>query len=527
MELYSYQERAIEKMGEWAANTGGVKGGILQLGMGLGKTRTTLTYVKRTFDGTPTLVITTLANLKTWADEIEKWFKGEFPYVLLHGSEVNSIEDVTDEQIQGAYVVLTTYDTAKMFYKKVRNLRCTIGYGRVDPVMRTQEEVKNGKLKVMYATKPATLGCESGCLFFSKKWKNVVLDEAQEIRTLSTIKARAIIGITGDAYFCLSGTPVVNSADDLYSQFLFMGYQAPLKVFERSNTAPHILAVSKEESGVSFTKLNFESVTVELSEAERVVYDRLLHALRASLHHAMMDTGNIMSTDALSFFTWLRAYCACPYTLSTEAKDSAERIEKFMKVLSEEQIDLLNNMDLMIYGSNKLKAIKEVVETIRSRGEKTIIFSGSASALECIRMVLGEERTVLISGDTTKTRKKRDDAIEKFKGDDADVLLMTYQIGSTGLNLTCANNIVLTDPYWNLATEYQAIARAHRIGQEKDVNVYTMIAKNTIETHILRIQKRKQEIIENSHGVATTTHRVQDKKLAREVLEAIMSDTPI
>ena len=100
----------------------------------------------------------------------------------------------------------------------------------------------------------------------------------------------------------------------------------------------------------------------------------------------------------------------------------------------------------------------------------------------------------LLTGSTEK--EKRLQMVEAFQGDDVPVFLISLKAGGTGLNLTAADMVIHYDPWWNLAAENQATDRTHRIGQTKQVSVFKLIAKGTIEENIVKLQERKKELAE-------------------------------
>ncbi len=153
-------------------------------------------------------------------------------------------------------------------------------------------------------------------------------------------------------------------------------------------------------------------------------------------------------------------------------------------------------------GSAKLEACIELVERAAEGGHKILLFSQFVSMLEIIRQELAKRELsfYMISGETSK--EKRLKLVKKFNEDDTRVFLISLKAGGVGLNLTGADVVIHYDPWWNLAVQNQATDRAHRIGQDKKVTVYQLIAKGSVEEKIRKIQESKKELLEEIVGGA-------------------------
>ncbi|WEV75836.1 SNF2-related protein [Bifidobacterium sp. ESL0800] len=144
--------------------------------------------------------------------------------------------------------------------------------------------------------------------------------------------------------------------------------------------------------------------------------------------------------------------------------------------------------------SAKLDAIEELVSSCQDAGRKMLIFSQFTSFLDLIAERLRKNHVAynVITGATPK--RKRLELVDQFNADDTPVFLISLKAGNTGLNLTGACVVVHADPWWNAAAQEQATDRAHRIGQTQDVNVYQIVAKDTIEERILKMQQSKSDL---------------------------------
>ena len=162
-----------------------------------------------------------------------------------------------------------------------------------------------------------------------------------------------------------------------------------------------------------------------------------------------------------------------------------------------------------------MEACVELIETIASSRKKMLLFSSFTSVLDSLRDKLSEKgiSSYTIQGSTPKEERVR--LVERFQMDDTPVFLISLRAGGTGLNLTAAEAVIHFDPWWNLSAQNQATDRAHRIGQNKTVSVYSLIMKNSIEEKIVKLQQEKKNLadvfVEDSHG--SITNMSQDEIL--------------
>ena len=154
--------------------------------------------------------------------------------------------------------------------------------------------------------------------------------------------------------------------------------------------------------------------------------------------------------------------------------------------------------------STKMKGAMEVIESVIEREEKVLVFSSFTSTLDLLEEMLNHHniKYYKLTGQTSKEERRR--LVDAFQNDKTGVFLMSLKAAGVGLNLTAAQNVIHFDPWWNVSAENQATDRTHRIGQTKDVNVFKLIMKNSIEEKILKMQEAKKELsdmfIEGSTG---------------------------
>jgi len=315
------------------------------------------------------------------------------------------------------------------------------------------------------------------------RWDTVVLDEAQTIKNPDSQVARAAFRLDGAQRIALTGTPVENRLDDLWSQMRFVepgllgerqefieSFADPIARGDshvalalRQRIRPFVLRRLKKEVAPELPPRTELVLRCELSAEERVVYD----AIRATTLPDVMQTlerggGVIAALEAL--LRLRQAACHRGLIPGQEADTSA-----------------------------KVELLLELVSELVSEGHKVLVFSQWTSMLDRIEPHFTREAIAFarLDGSTAD----RGAVVDGFQDPDGPpVLLLSLKAGGTGLNLTAADHVVILDPWWNPATEDQAADRAHRIGQDKPVFVHRLIAADTVEEKILVLQDKKRQI---------------------------------
>jgi len=318
------------------------------------------------------------------------------------------------------------------------------------------------------------------------EYDTIIIDEAQIIKNRDTQKYKAIKTLNALHHIILTGTPIENSIDDIWSHFMilmpemkalyaFMCKRCQSKSDEaflelsRKFLKPFILRRTKEEVLKDLPELIEKTNYVVMSMAERRLYDQVHQMVLRALQNGV--SGKIESI-ALEGLLRLRQACVSPKLLPTS---------------------LYKGVDNFV--SSKLQSALDCIEEFVQRGEKVLVFSQFVGALEQMEQIL-EERAIQYEKIYGETRD-RVIPIERFQQDESiSVFLISLKAGGVGLNLTAANNVILLDDWWNPAVEDQAFARAHRIGQKKNVMVLRLVCKDTVEEKVLQLQEKKRQTID-------------------------------
>lgn len=419
-------------------------GGILADDMGLGKTVQILSAIAAMhargagLGGAPVLVVAPTSVVRVWSEQATKFM----PSLRVRAVTETSARRGTglEQEIDGADVVVTSYTLLRLESDQWKHIR--VG--------------------------------------------GVVIDEAQTVKNPRTATYRALRELDAPWRLAVSGTPMENSLSDLWALLSLAcpGLLPPWDVFRHklcrpiehgadlvklarltSYVAPFILRRTKEQVAKDLPDKVVDVVRVDLGQEHRRIYDQHLARERARILDLLSDMdANRMSV--LSSITRLRQLALDPALVG----------ESYAHV-----------------GSAKIEYLADRLDEIVPLGHRALVFSQFTSFLARIRHVL-ERRGVLVAQLDGSTRD-RDSVIESFRSGRAQVFLISLKAGGSGLTLTEADYVYVMDPWWNPAAEEQAIDRAHRIGQTKKVNVYRLVAADTIEAKVVELQDRKRQLI--------------------------------
>ncbi|MCX6609196.1 MAG: DEAD/DEAH box helicase, partial [Acidobacteria bacterium] len=339
----------------------------------------------------------------------------------------------------------------------------------------------------------------------------VVLDEAQAVKNAGTESAKAVRLLQSQHRLALSGTPVENHLGELWSLFEFLnpGMLGAASVFQLTSGGgktmepetrallahalrPFILRRTKDQVVKELPAKTEQTVYCEMEPAQRKLYDELKKHYRDGLLQRIEMDGlaksKIMVLEAL---LRLRQAACHPGLIDKERAGEP---------------------------SAKLEALEEQLREVMETGHKAIVFSQFTSFLGILRGRLDKAGVVYEYLDG-KTRD-RQGKVERFQGDpDCKLFLISLKAGGLGLNLTAAEYVFLLDPWWNPAVEAQAVDRAHRIGQQRPVFAYRLIARDTVEEKVLELQKSKRDLAASI--IQGDNSLIRDLK--REDLELLLS----
>jgi superfamily II DNA or RNA helicase len=316
----------------------------------------------------------------------------------------------------------------------------------------------------------------------------VVLDEAQKIKNYKSLTAKSVKLLNSDYRVAMTGTPIENRLAELWSIFDFImpsylysvedfthDFEYPIAMLEDKNVAdnlknmvsPFILRRRKADVLKELPEKIEDVVYAEIDGEQQKLYDAQVLNLKRILNSSSQK--NFDTFVVLSELLRMRQLCCHPSLVYPGySKNSAKT-------------------DICI----------ELVESAMEAGHRMLIFSQFTSMLSIIEKELNDRHIsyYIITGSTPK--EKRIQLVEQFNGDSTPVFLISLKAGGTGLNLTGADTVIHYDPWWNLAAQNQATDRAYRMGQKRNVTVYRLILKGTIEEKIMKLQEGKKDLADS------------------------------
>lgn len=416
-------------------------GGVLADDMGLGKTVQTLALLQARQEANargPVLLIVPTSLVHNWQEQAEQ-FTPDLRLVVLHGNDRASHREAALQ----ADLVITTY-----------------------PLLARDREWLAGR-----------------------NWPLVILDEAQTLKNPASQMAKTLREIPSDGRLALTGTPLENSLQDLWTLIDWVNpgllgdrkrfqtlFRTPIEKHADASAQtrlnrrlrPFLLRRTKEKVAAELPPRTEILERVDLPKPQQALYETVRCVMDARVREAISTKGlaaaRITVLDAL---LKLRQVCCDPALVKTEAAKS-------------------------VTDSAKRARLRELLGELIAEGRRVLVFSQFVEMLRLVERDLTDAGIAYLS--LTGQTRNRADVLEAFAKGDAPVFLLSLKAGGVGLTLTQADTVILYDPWWNPAVERQAMDRAHRIGQDKPVFVHRLVASGTVEEKILNMQQRKQAL---------------------------------
>lgn len=441
-ELREYQQKGFSWL--WFLYQYGLNG-ILADDMGLGKTLQALALIQKAKEKdkqAPNLVVCPTSVVFNWDSEIQK-FAPSLKCLKLSGTDRKE----HFKEIEKYDVVITSYALLRRDIEKLKK----------------------------------------------HEFRYVILDESQNIKNAESITAQSVKRLNCKHKLALSGTPIENKLEELWSVFDFLmpgflftqsefNYRYVTPIVERedkmvekrlkSQIYPFILRRMKRDVAKDLPDKVENIAYCELTPEQKDFYLEVLDSTKEELFKSIEQNG--LEKSRMSIFSALlrlRQICCHP------------------RLYDKENLKGINQ-------SGKFEHLKEMLEEIISEGHRVLLFSQFVDMLDIVKdwLVKSGIKHEYLVGST----KNRQEVVERFNEDSSiPIFLISLKAGGTGLNLTGADYVIHYDPWWNPAVEDQATDRAYRIGQTKKVFVYRLITKGTVEEKIQKLKQRKRNLVDS------------------------------
>ncbi|MGE7602336.1 SNF2 helicase associated domain-containing protein [Peribacillus sp. NPDC097675] len=386
-----------------------------------------------------------------------------------------------------------TYNWLSEFMKFAPEIQAVVIDGNKTERSKLQKDI--GEVDAVITSYPLL---RKDILWYEKQeFHTIFFDEAQAFKNPITQTARSVKKLKGDHRFALTGTPVENSLEELWSIFhvvfpkLFMGLKEYSNLSRKQiarRIRPFLLRRLKEEVLAELPEKIETMESVELLPDQKKLYAAYLAKLREdTLKHLDKDTLKKNRIRILAGLTRLRQICCHPALFVDGYKGSSAKYEQLMQILEESKLS----------------------------GRRVLIFSQFTKMLQIIGRDLALQGQPFFYLDGQTPSKDRVEICNRFNAGERDVFLISLKAGGTGLNLTGADTVILYDLWWNPAVEEQAADRAHRMGQKSVVQVIKLVAQGTIEEKMNELQEKKRNLIEeiiDSKNQSSSTLTEEDIK---------------
>lgn len=509
--LFNYQKTCVQWL--WELHQQGV-GGILGDEMGLGKTIQVIAFLAGLHHSNklknPVLIVCPATVMKQWFVELTKWWPC-FRCVIFHSMgaifdrEIENLDSETldkflmmnedldyNDYVNENISVNATSDALEQRSKK-KKLQSVAKI--TNHLKKTLDKIrKDGHIIITTYS-----GLQSNSkLLLSQSYDYVVLDEGHKIRNPNTSIAITCKKLKCENRLILSGTPIQNNLNELWSlfDFIYPGKLGTLPMFQDQFAQPI------NEGGYSnATNLQVQTGYRCAVELKNIISPFLLRRVKADV------AKDLPEKKELVLFCKLTKPQRTKYVQFLNS-DELLKIKKgkFKALFGIDHLrKICNHPDLVAdlgkepkdFGnsvrSGKMQVVKQLLTDFKANGHKTLLFTQSKQMLMILEQFLKELGFTYLKMDGSTSIKSRQTIVDRFNHDDKiDIFLLTTRVGGLGINLVSASRIIIYDPDWNPSTDLQARERAWRIGQTKEVIIYRLLIGGSIEEKIYHRQIFKQ-----------------------------------
>lgn len=498
-----HQQRALDQIRQWEEQPHqSIAGGIAAAEMGLGKT---FIATKRTVDtwsaeNGATLYVCNKSLMRSAAMDMCKFYGGSIRVLMYNEHHLGKrpFRSFNARTPFKNHVIVVTYDTIVSLANQASLIE--LGAKRYTDLL------------------PAATA------FFEHPWFRIIADESQRMSNPKSKVYQSMTSFKRGYRLCLTGTPMRNYTEDVFSQLFFCGYHSDVVQPGRKNTmtiqnyraeglGDRVFCMSVEDSGIQLPPRRHVPVNIDLDEHSKLVYNLFFQRTKDMVAKWNETKGRDASwMNVLQVLTRLQQICIACHLLAPQS-----RIDRWMPrdhdtdkpggilgepdnqgyVRAEEWIKMPDSV-----AGTRSRKISTVVTLISEPqyiavDDKVLVFSKWARSVNMIHRALtqklGKGRVLMAHGQTSD----RDSVFAQFRSDPNVKVLVMTMIGATGLTLTEANHVILVEPHWNSMHMEQAAARVWRIGQTKPVTIWNLRVNNSVESQMIKVSERKKQIADD------------------------------
>lgn len=486
------------------------------------------------------LIICSKTLISNWEHEIKKFFGDTLKYIVLHSDKIKKFDQyIIPEEIQ---VVITTSQVTSKYFKS-NELE--------DNVINVTQRVIHNNIHInvnnyISPANPLIKDNTGGNVLYSTRWGCLIIDEVHQYTNIKSMACLSLIALCSHFRYVLSGTIFAEPKIEK-----ILGYYCIINDTSFPNNLPAARTFIKSSlfrgyessmivrnENLAFVKpiVNEHTIVHSLSHEEELLYlsikDILLMINRAvKRYKQMQDTDNLRMFHGylLIMITYIRQSMISPLLpIATAMLNNVDQIDK--SFLSTAILDKIEELKLSEWLnkpenilSSRLKKVLEIIE--KHKNERIIIFTEFSTIVKLILSIIPDTyKTLTINSQMTLEARKY--TIDRFDEEPDNIFVMTYKIGSTGLNLQSCNNMILVDLCWNAGQQTQATARILRPGTTyTELNIYYLLSNTGFEYSILEKNKSKLEL---SHELKTSSSKLKVTTMELEkILQLIETEKNI
>lgn len=482
--LFPHQRTAIDWLWNlWQNDAGGIEGDE----MGLGKTAIVsifiLGLIQSQIISKPVLIISPVTLLKQWVRELHIWCPS-LRVFLFHNTRTNhemSDLDILTQVTDHPYVLVTNYDS----------------------IIKTKDIME---LQII-------------------DWAMIACDEAHKIRNHQSIISHLVKKLYGDFKIAITGSPIQNSLKELWSifDFAYHNHLGTLDAFEKEFSEPIKRGSFKNAAPQTVFEAYEKAITLR-DLIKPYILRRMKKDVEADLpskKEKILFT-SLTETQRKAYLNFTNSVICNKIIEEAHDKNNHDQlfigVDALRKICNHPSLFDSNSYPPVPELSAKLNLLKKILPVWKEKGHRCLLFSQYLEMLTFIGELLEMLGLDYFRIDGKTDTSSRQKIIDKFNAGEKFACILSTKVGGVGVNLIGANRVVLVDPDWNPATDSQAIERAWRIGQQRNVYVYRMISKGTIEEKMYKKQIFKQflanKILQNPNQ-----RRLVNKTTIRELFQ--------
>jgi SNF2 family DNA or RNA helicase len=510
-----------------------IRGGILGLKMGLGKTGCGIlrTAKKRLFkkknvmklflnenkvnknlgnliykyaykETGISLVVLPKSAISTWEDEIVKFVGEQLKVLVYHRDSMKTkFNTISYEELCQYDIVIITYETLSSIAKK---------YGVFETLLEKDGYDRNSGINIPIYTKkikeklPTIKGSK---LLFYNLWEDVYADESHRLTNPKRLTFYSMMALHAKYKWCLTGSIINNYTRDLYAQLKWLGgceefanqRQFSYDEYIKKELYKAVLIMSYEDAGIKLPPIIRKTEILEFDQKENEMYQYYQNATK-DVYNDFIVGGNSFAS-VLTMFLRLRQVCICPHTVLDKSKNDKKNEEfntaqKTLDKISGGLVSWLNNINgsAGMY-STKINRLVEIIKKEIPKNESVLVFTNFKKAIDVIIKRFKKEKIsyTLFDGDVKSSDRKKN--IEKFRNKTAQVFLATFKAGSESLNLSdISHNVIFCEEWWSPKSQDQGEMRVYRYGQKNIVRVWKLMMKNSIDIKMDEMCNHKREL---------------------------------